>query len=228
MSKLTKTCAVRSCKYSKGTRENVKMFRVPKDDVQQKLWKDTLGVNEDEILQGLVCINHFDKKDISVTKTDTRLKKSAIPLPIVSHENEQSISTSSATKSEQSLQQCQLGKSVTGLTSVSAEVIEYECERCNINLAEMNNLRDEHLKMKMVYELKISKLENLLHMLQEKLTSKTQDTQLLKKQLEYSKITKEKLKATLSDLKKQNLLCKEVLEFVQVRLALIFVIGSHY
>lgn len=220
MSKLTKTCAVRSCNYSNGTRENVKMFRVPKDEGQMKLWKDALCFKENQKLQGLVCINHFDKKDISETKSDTRLKKNAIPIQIHSLQCEQSTSKAPALKSDQSSTINQFENSIT------SEIVEYECERCNINLAELDSLRTEHVQIKMEYELKISQLENRLHVLQEKLTTRTHDAQLLKKRLEYSKITKEKLKTSLNDLKKENLLSKEVLAFVQVRLSLICIIRS--
>lgn len=87
MSKLTKSCALSSCKFSKGTRQNVKMFRVPTDQERLKLWKQALCLRENEVLKGLLCVNHFEEKDVSVGKTNTRLKRGAIPTSLANCSN---------------------------------------------------------------------------------------------------------------------------------------------
>lgn len=226
MSKLTKSCAVRSCKFSKGTRENVKMFRVPTDVEWLKLWKNAFGLKENEMLKGLICMNHFEEKDVSVGKTNIRLKKGAIP-----RYNITSVSNCSNGLNTNNTVVCDFSdyyeeyeklESDEGdeenETSEISEIREEikKCEKCETIEIELEALRKEYLEMKLKYGIKISKLENDLIVAQKKIETKTHDTILYKKQLNYAKCSKEKLNVVLNDLKAENLLAKDVLNFVQV------------
>lgn len=67
-----------SCKYSVGTRDDVQMFRVPNDPLKLKQWRDSIGLLENVTLQGFVCIEHFEKDQLTNGKY-RRLKLCAAP-----------------------------------------------------------------------------------------------------------------------------------------------------
>lgn len=77
-------CSVRSCEYYSGTKM-IKMFEFPKDFEQNKIWRNALQISENNYCRGLVCLNHFNQKDIRGGKTP-KLRKGAVPtVPTVRH-----------------------------------------------------------------------------------------------------------------------------------------------
>lgn len=77
MSKYTKVCSLKTCRNYKGTKENIKMFKVPTELEANSLWKKALKMSDDDILRGMICIEHFNHSEINqVTK---RLEKGALP-----------------------------------------------------------------------------------------------------------------------------------------------------
>lgn len=53
MSKITKTCAVKNCKYSERLKENVKMFKITQDFQKFKPWKQELKIAENVEFRGV-------------------------------------------------------------------------------------------------------------------------------------------------------------------------------
>lgn len=72
-----KFCTVHSCKHY-NEQSMIKMFAFPKDVVQNKIWRNALQIPGNNYCHGLVCMKHFDQKDIRGGKTP-KLRKGAIP-----------------------------------------------------------------------------------------------------------------------------------------------------
>lgn len=77
----TKICAIRSCKYSIGTRDGIQMFLVPTEELRLKEWCDAAGLDDGKILRGMVCIEHFTQEDLipATSNKKSRLKQNAKP-----------------------------------------------------------------------------------------------------------------------------------------------------
>lgn len=233
-SKTTKTCTVRGCQYSRGTRENVKMFKITQDVERLKLWKEALQLKENDTFRGMICIEHFNETDIVRGKT-IRLKKDAVPISFNDSENckrsadsadyepyepyERSEGSESLVdlneKHNEEVKQCH--ESIESAVAKNKENRE-NCQKCNVLQAEIKSLKEDYLQMELRYAAQINILQRDHDNVKSKLTSQTHDSKLLKQRLEYAKTSKQTLQATLKSLKSENLLSKEIFDFVQASL----------
>lgn len=234
MTRKTKICVVKTCEYSNGTRENVKMFKTPKDEERILLWKQALNMEENEILKGMVCIHHFSKNDIT---TGNNLKKVAIPsieVPIILTETfrEDAADIADDGHDEDNIDNMFDATAPTAPGTVSMPSIpekrnepdqtdqpdpdDIDCEKCNVLKAEVNSLKEDYHQMKCEYESKINKIERDLSNATTKLNAHKNEMRNLKKKLEYAKSSKERLSKTLKDLQKEKLLSQEILDMVEV------------
>lgn len=73
-------CAVKSCKYFKGTNKSVKVFRWPQHPDMAKRWQAAIGIgdNEGASTKWCICCEHFKDEDFE-RKDKSRLRPQAIP-----------------------------------------------------------------------------------------------------------------------------------------------------
>lgn len=218
--KATKVCAVNTCQYSKGTRENVKMFRIPQDDETFNLWNRALQIGEGgengehKPIKGMICIQHFHQNDIMA---GNRLRKNAIPIieRLETPETPETPDEPNVIVTHEILD----GFDTHGHPDDPPDLSNLsDCGKCNILQTELNSIKEDFFEMKRQYETKINKMEVELCNATAKLSQIRIESRNLNKRLEYAKSTKENLKKTLQDLSKQNLLSKEVVDFVEVRM----------
>lgn len=182
---------------------------------------------EDGVLRGLVCINHFESNDIipGTENRAIRLKKNAIPISSTDtnfsgQNSDDSKNFDDLIHSNNSIQSTESTQSTESSESSPSGIQEKsstnQCSECQIAKAELTNLKKDYLKMESGYELQILKLETKLRTLQSKLNDKTKIANSVRRNFQNLKSSKEKLKQALADFKKEDLLCKEVYDFVQV------------
>lgn len=186
--------------------------RAPKDNELVSKWKENLG--DDVIISGTICINHFDRKDIvpASTKRLARLKKGAVPMrPVNAVGPAFSDAIACASFDGSDLVE------FLEIDDVKSHTDE-ECVNCAVLQAELKEVRGEYVKMEAKHSCELSCLNEKLNISKSTIKCQALETNLLKKRLDYAKSTKIKLQATLKDLKYENALCKEVIDFVQVKL----------
>lgn len=180
-------------------------------------------MSQDVILRGLICSDHFNSNDIvkGSAKREMRLKKGAVPIILLDAVESNGSSTNSenekienAEATETSDRTEQLNQRIEPQGNVG---IFEKCINCDIVEAELKQLKQEYVKMESSYKTQLCNLGVKLDTLQSKLRTQTDDSKLLQRRLEYAKNTKRTLQTLLRDLKEENEVCTDVVNFVQVR-----------
>lgn len=180
------------------------VFRVPKDEESVRKWKTALNLSQDILLRGMICFDHFDSNDVikGSAKREMRLKKHAVPFLLEAAEAAEGVESKSSANSIELADQAEQIK----------DKPPQKCINCDVLKAEMGQLQNDYTKMELNYN-------SFLCDMKLKLDTQVKNSKLMKRKLDYAKSTKTKLGATLKQLKEENTLCKDVVDFVEVSLS---------
>lgn len=193
------------------------IYRVPTDEEMIDSWKNALLLKGNDILRGMICFTHFKSDDIipGSAKREMRLKKNAVPIGL-SQQPQRPRTEPSDDIGKDDCNDIQQESEVHVESSTQYSGSDLNCTKCETAQAELKHLRHEYLTMKTDLELKIFKLEDKCEKLVIQLKDKAKESKLVRRRLVDAKSSKEKLQKSLTEFRRENLLCKEVFDFVQV------------
>lgn len=208
--------------------------RVPRDKATSKPldeWKNSIAPHVDEKnvdLNGMVCIKHFLKSDI--TKSDS-LKRYAFPTvfdtitPIAAdgvQDTESSNIPSEIIDSTDSISSIPCTASDEGREDQieSNPSSNESCASCQNYRTELEKLRKDSLIEKNNNSVQLCKLENKIKMLQTTISNQTKNIRNLNKRINEKVEGSEKLQSLVNDLKQQNDLNGVAVETLQVHILL--------
>lgn len=189
------------------------MKRAPKNLDENKKWQEALNVSY--MLNGLVCIQHFKDTDLKpATKTrPVELRPSAVPfiseaLNLSNDSNENNIIETVETTETS----CQCNPSCKS------------CDRLKIDCGKLQTLRTTHMNLIARHDIEVAQFQAKIRRLETQLADLRCSRKAEWMNSKRNQNSKKKIKETLKQMQKENLLNQNVVDFVEVLIVLIVII----
>lgn len=220
---------------------NIKLFfslikRAPKDENKNKKWQEALNVGYIRRLNGMVCIQHFKDTDLKqATKTQpVILRPGAVPsMPSIAliKQNEKSSNLSNDNIIDERVDTIE-----TTETTETAETnkttsrcnpsykTDKGCDHLKVDTEDKQSLKTSHNDLIARHNIEVAKFEAKIRKLEAQLAELLKNKKFDGIKSKRHQNSKKKMKETLTQMQKKNLLNQNVVNFVKVIIVKIVII----
>lgn len=172
------------------------------------------------MLNGMICIQYFKESDLKpATKTrPVALQPGAVPTIIHQQSETPEKKDVFYNEDEENVDAVITIAQTTATNTVAStiETVETTCRSCEILKTENEELRRSHLNLITSHNVEVAKFESKIKKMENQLTELRQSKKIDRMKSKYNQDSKNKMKETLTRMRKEKLLNQEVVNFVEV------------